>query len=232
MMKDNWVPFNERPEWDDCPTTSSPCRKTMIRIRNYQFWQHRRWVAEKRGPVAVPDEMKYTEVVLSDDSKSYHAWSHRQWVLLTLGGWEGELEFCTKLLSQDIYNTLLGTRGLFKGDKLSLIRATDVITVCLEQISDGESSVHALNLLLDLDLSTAALPKFIEDSGLPYVREMSKKPEHRPALMKFFENTRMKGFGLEKTDAPAAVIEKEKGNGLFFITSLVARLHPRLLFTW
>ncbi|KAL2636018.1 hypothetical protein R1flu_007497 [Riccia fluitans] len=267
MTNDNWVPFNERPDWDDIepvPQDDGPhpvvpisytehFREVMdyfrailakderslralqltaevislnsanytvwhfrrlvlealdydleeesifletiaeMNYKNYQFWQHRRWVAQKRASVAAPDELKYTEVVFNDDSKNYHAWSHRQWVLLNLGGWEGELEYCSKLLSQDIYNnsawnqryfvitkdpsrgglqamlesevqyTLLAIRqapsnespwrylrGLFKDDKLNLLTRNDVITVCLEQLAEEESSVHALNLLLDL----------------------------------------------------------------------------------
>lgn len=72
--------------------------------KNYQIWHHRRWTAENLGPATMATELQFTENVFINDAKNYHSWSHRQWVLRTFGGWEGELDFCDKLLQQDIYN--------------------------------------------------------------------------------------------------------------------------------
>ncbi|KAK7272016.1 hypothetical protein RJT34_28349 [Clitoria ternatea] len=72
--------------------------------KNYQIWHHRRWVAEKLGPDARSNELEFTKKILSVDAKHYHAWSHRQWVLQALGGWEDELNYCTELLEEDIFN--------------------------------------------------------------------------------------------------------------------------------
>ncbi|BBN05745.1 hypothetical protein MPTK1_3g15650 [Marchantia polymorpha subsp. ruderalis] len=44
------------------------------------------------------------------------------------------------------------------------------------------------------DFTVEALTNSIEEASLPYVTEMSKKPEHRPALMKFFESSKTKLF--------------------------------------
>ena len=65
---------------------------------------HRRWVAEKLGTSATTEELRFTQRILSMDSKHYHAWSHRQWVLQALGGWEQELDYCHQLLQEDIFN--------------------------------------------------------------------------------------------------------------------------------
>ncbi|OAE28796.1 hypothetical protein AXG93_3096s1100 [Marchantia polymorpha subsp. ruderalis] len=44
------------------------------------------------------------------------------------------------------------------------------------------------------DFTVEALTNSIEEASLPYVTEMSKKPEHRPALKKFFESSKTKLF--------------------------------------
>ncbi|XP_072965756.1 protein farnesyltransferase/geranylgeranyltransferase type-1 subunit alpha [Typha angustifolia] len=72
--------------------------------KNYQIWHHRRWVAEKLGPEAASKEHEFTRRILACDAKNYHAWSHRQWVLQALGGWENELDYCQKLLEEDVFN--------------------------------------------------------------------------------------------------------------------------------
>ncbi|CAK9324888.1 unnamed protein product [Citrullus colocynthis] len=72
--------------------------------KNYQIWHHRRWVAQKLGADASSKELEFTKNILSLDSKNYHAWSHRQWVLQALGGWEDELDYCNKLLEEDVFN--------------------------------------------------------------------------------------------------------------------------------
>ncbi|KAJ1424441.1 Protein prenyltransferase, alpha subunit [Sesbania bispinosa] len=72
--------------------------------KNYQIWHHRRWVAEKLGPEARNGELEFTKKILSIDAKHYHAWSHRQWILQALGGWEDELNYCSELLEEDIFN--------------------------------------------------------------------------------------------------------------------------------
>ncbi|KAG1363705.1 Protein farnesyltransferase/geranylgeranyltransferase type-1 subunit alpha [Cocos nucifera] len=76
----------------------------MRNPKNYQIWHHRRWIAEKLGPEAADKELEFTKRVLAYDAKNYHAWSHRQWVLQSLGGWEKELDYCQKLLEDDIFN--------------------------------------------------------------------------------------------------------------------------------
>ncbi|KAK7402231.1 hypothetical protein VNO78_14326 [Psophocarpus tetragonolobus] len=79
-------------------------RMASCNSKNYQIWHHRRWVAQNLGPQATNSELLFTNNILSVDAKHYHAWSHRQWVLQTLGGWEDELNYCTHLLQQDIFN--------------------------------------------------------------------------------------------------------------------------------
>ncbi|KAL5715139.1 galactose-6-sulfurylase [Ranunculus cassubicifolius] len=75
-----------------------------VNSKNYQIWHHRRWVAEKLGTEVAQLELTFTQSILSLDAKNYHAWSHRQWVLQALGGWEEELDYCHKLLEEDIFN--------------------------------------------------------------------------------------------------------------------------------
>ena len=45
--------------------------------KNYQAWEHRRFVAEHAG---LHNEIQYVDIILANDSKNYHAWSHRAWV--------------------------------------------------------------------------------------------------------------------------------------------------------
>ncbi|CAM6083552.1 unnamed protein product [Calypogeia fissa] len=182
-----------------------------VNYKNYQFWQHRRWVAQRRGSTAASDELHFTEMVLNDDAKNYHAWSHRQWVLSSLGGWEGELNYCTQLIEDDPCNNsawnqrhfvittdpsregLKGSlesevtyclktigaapsnespwrylRGLFQDRKEVFAARKDVITFCLQQIAGDQSSVNALNLLLDL-LGFGFEPSKIDCSALDNV---------------------------------------------------------------
>ncbi|KAJ3681131.1 hypothetical protein LUZ60_015620 [Juncus effusus] len=89
--------------------------------KNYQIWHHKRWLAEKLGPDVKNDELNYTAFVLSSDAKNYHAWSHRQWVLQALGGWEGELDFCQKLLEEDIFNNSAWNQRYFVITKSPLL---------------------------------------------------------------------------------------------------------------
>lgn len=49
-------------------------------------------------------ELRFTEMMLAQDSKNYHAWQHRQWVLDTFKLFENELEFVERLLEDDIRN--------------------------------------------------------------------------------------------------------------------------------
>eukprot|EP00850_Spirogloea_muscicola_P011759 SM000074S21669 [mRNA] locus=s74:229546:231464:+ [translate_table: standard] len=84
--------------------------------KNYQLWYHRRWVACRLGQGAAQHELDFTRDVLALDAKNYHAWlvelrlilpgrrATQQWVLRELGGWEGELEFCSELLLDDVRN--------------------------------------------------------------------------------------------------------------------------------
>ncbi|KAL2634784.1 hypothetical protein R1flu_006263 [Riccia fluitans] len=130
-------------------------------------------------------------------------------------------------------------------------------------------------ITVSTDFSAAGLSKFIEESSLPYVTEMSKKPEHRAALMKFFESTKTKlflfmaksveedaeskdllkkftevakenkenglialfaqsdesenalqFFGLETADAPAAVIQDDKGKKFILKTVVSSKVGP------
>ncbi|XP_068661484.1 protein farnesyltransferase/geranylgeranyltransferase type-1 subunit alpha [Aristolochia californica] len=81
--------------------------------KNYQIWHHRRWVAEKLGTEAASLELQFTKKILALDSKNYHVWSHRLWVLETLGGWEDELEYCEKLLEDDIFNNSVWNQRYF-----------------------------------------------------------------------------------------------------------------------
>lgn len=81
--------------------------------KNYQLWYHRRWVAGRRGAPAGIGELDLTASVFSLDAKNYHAWSHRQWVLRELGGWENELQFCEKLLNEDIRNNSAWNQRFF-----------------------------------------------------------------------------------------------------------------------
>ncbi|RDX64853.1 Protein farnesyltransferase/geranylgeranyltransferase type-1 subunit alpha [Mucuna pruriens] len=100
--------------------------------KNYQM-HHRRWVAEKLGPEARNNELEFTKKILSIDAKHYHAWSHRQWVLQVLGGWEDELNYCTELLEEDIFNNsawnqryFVITRSPFLGG-LQAMRESEVL---------------------------------------------------------------------------------------------------------
>lgn len=60
------------------------------------------------------------------------------------------------------------------------------------------------------DFTPEALTKFIEGESVPLVTEMTKRPEHRPALIKFFESTQDKVFfffaGSQTEDASAALL--------------------------
>ncbi|XP_016171124.1 protein farnesyltransferase/geranylgeranyltransferase type-1 subunit alpha isoform X1 [Arachis ipaensis] len=135
--------------------------------KNYQIWishcskniqelmlmadvcrHHRRRVAEKLGPDARNAELQFTKKVLSVDAKHYHAWSHRQWVLQALGGWEDELDYCSQLLEQDIFNNsawnqryFVITRSPFLGG-LKAMRESEVLYTikAIEAYPENESS--------------------------------------------------------------------------------------------
>lgn len=47
--------------------------------KNYQAWEHRRFVAESGNRIEA--EFDFSELALNDDEKNYHAWSHRHWLV-------------------------------------------------------------------------------------------------------------------------------------------------------
>ncbi|KAL0919138.1 hypothetical protein M5K25_011213 [Dendrobium thyrsiflorum] len=107
--------------------------------KNYQIWHHKRWLAEKLGPEVAQKELEFTKRIFAIDAKNYHAWSHRQWVLEALGGWQNELDYCTELLEDDIFNNsawnqryFVITRSPFLGG-LQSIRESEV-TYAVEAI--------------------------------------------------------------------------------------------------
>ncbi|KAG9133351.1 hypothetical protein Leryth_021488 [Lithospermum erythrorhizon] len=81
--------------------------------KNYQIWHHRRWVADKLGPEAVAKELEFTKKCFDLDAKHYHAWCHRQWVLQAFGGWENELNYCQRLIEDDIFNNSAWNQRFF-----------------------------------------------------------------------------------------------------------------------
>ncbi|XP_030527959.1 protein farnesyltransferase/geranylgeranyltransferase type-1 subunit alpha [Rhodamnia argentea] len=89
--------------------------------KNYQLWHHRRWVAEKLGSDAACGELEFTGKIFCLDAKNYHAWSHRQWVLHALGVWENELDYCTQLLEEDIFNNSAWNQRYFVITKSPLL---------------------------------------------------------------------------------------------------------------
>ncbi|KAL3683774.1 hypothetical protein R1sor_001796 [Riccia sorocarpa] len=151
MRKDNnWVPFNERPEWSH-----------RLAARRHRARAARRW-PESVGSADSRRLERGVGILHQVALSGYlqHSALNQRYLLIMKDPSRGGLQ---AMLESEVQFTLLVTyqapakespgrylRGLFKDDKLSLIRRTDVITVCLEQISDDESSVHALNLLLDL----------------------------------------------------------------------------------
>ena len=75
--------------------------------KNYQLWNHRRWLAEQLSARGGAPELNFTSAVLaSSDDKNYHAWAHRQWVLRRFGMWgsAGEPAFAARLLAADARN--------------------------------------------------------------------------------------------------------------------------------
>lgn len=95
--------------------------------KNYQVWNHRRWVQTRllataaaaaaaeggggehgtAGAALVASERAFTAGVIDTDSKHYHAWAHRQWVLGEAGSdadWADELVYTARLLEDDVRN--------------------------------------------------------------------------------------------------------------------------------
>eukprot|EP00475_Leptophrys_vorax_P020511 TRINITY_DN2807_c0_g1_i5.p1 TRINITY_DN2807_c0_g1~~TRINITY_DN2807_c0_g1_i5.p1 ORF type:complete len:243 (+),score=57.35 TRINITY_DN2807_c0_g1_i5:26-730(+) len=79
--------------------------------KNYQLWQHRRWLLGKLGDFTK--ELDHTAEILSMDSKNYHAWAHRQWSIKTFKLWDTELEFTEKLLDVDPRNNSAWNQRFF-----------------------------------------------------------------------------------------------------------------------
>uniref|UniRef100_A0A2N9IQI4 Protein farnesyltransferase/geranylgeranyltransferase type-1 subunit alpha n=1 Tax=Fagus sylvatica TaxID=28930 RepID=A0A2N9IQI4_FAGSY len=100
----------------------------------------RRWVAEKLGTDAASKELEFTKKILSIDAKHYHAWSHRQWVLLTLGGWKNELDYCWELLKDDIFNNSAWNQRYFVVTRSPLLGG-------LEAMRDSEVSYTVESIL-------------------------------------------------------------------------------------
>jgi len=84
---------------------------TMIKEypKNYQLWQHRRFVCthfhqNSTENSYIEHEKSLIEDVLRDDSKNYHAWSHRDWFVQMTGSFEGEIVFCERMIESDSWN--------------------------------------------------------------------------------------------------------------------------------
>jgi protein farnesyltransferase/geranylgeranyltransferase type-1 subunit alpha len=74
--------------------------------KNYQIWFHRRACLDQLGGGVehARKELQYVGRVIDDDSKNYHAWSHRQYIITTYSLWEGEVNFCSSVITTDIRN--------------------------------------------------------------------------------------------------------------------------------
>ncbi|BBN11361.1 protein farnesyltransferase/ geranylgeranyltransferase type-1 subunit alpha [Marchantia polymorpha subsp. ruderalis] len=140
--------------------------------KNYHAWSHRQWVLLNLG--GWDGELDYCSKLLSQDIYNNSAWNQRYFVI-TKDPSRGGLK---SMLEPEVSYTLMAIqeaptnesswrylRGLFKDDKATFITRSDVIMVCLQQLADEQSCVHALNLLLDL-LSIGYEPSQTDCSAL------------------------------------------------------------------
>lgn len=85
--------------------------------KNYQVWEHYRYVLEKLKEKVDQNQLEdydlqkltsnfksFIRTVLKFDTKNYHAWQLLQWINKSWNQWEGELQYTEKLIDDDIRN--------------------------------------------------------------------------------------------------------------------------------
>lgn len=88
-----------------CGFTTSWANKSL---KNYQVWQHRRWIVEQLGDPKGELEFCADCLERDNDHKVYNIWAHRQWILRKFDLWESvreeELAFVNKYIDLDVRN--------------------------------------------------------------------------------------------------------------------------------
>lgn len=122
--------------------------------KNYQLWNHRRWLAEQFSSRGGVPELAFTSAVLaSSDDKNYHAWAHRQWALrrFNMGADKGEPAFATRLLARDVRNNSAWNQRAAPPVPSGLGGGSDELAFVLRRLSsapDNEACWSVLRSLL------------------------------------------------------------------------------------
>jgi len=102
-----------------------------------------------------PDqELRFVEMILSQDAKNYHAWQHRQWVISTFDLWEGELAFCDDLLEAGIRNNSAWNQRFFVISRTSgwgpevAVREVEYSLKKIDRVKGNESAWNYLRGVL------------------------------------------------------------------------------------
>jgi len=72
--------------------------------KNYQMWFHRRELVGRQEAPNIEDEKAIIDEALKEDAKNYHSWCYRRWLVQHFQAYAGELEWCTRLLTNDLRN--------------------------------------------------------------------------------------------------------------------------------
>lgn len=98
-------------------------------------------------------ELRFCEIILSQDAKNYHAWQHRQWVVHTFNLFDGELAYVERLLEDDVRNNSAWNQRAFilnrdakadgfKGDLVK--REVDFTLKAIKMVPGNESAWNYL----------------------------------------------------------------------------------------
>lgn len=83
----------------------------MNEIKNFQGWEFRRFLIERRGD--PKGEIEFIERVLLQDHKNYHLWTYRVWLCRQFKLYEEEKANIGKWIALDVMNNTAWTYRFF-----------------------------------------------------------------------------------------------------------------------
>jgi protein farnesyltransferase/geranylgeranyltransferase type-1 subunit alpha len=85
-------------------------KECIIMEKVYQFWQHKRVIAEallKQSNLDIPAEIATLQQLYKSDPKNFHMWTYRMWLTEALSLWKDEVAFMETEISANPTNNSL-----------------------------------------------------------------------------------------------------------------------------
>jgi len=183
--------------------------------KNYQLWQHRRWILERLPETFRSRELDHTAEILQEDSKNYHAWAHRQWAIKTFDLFAHELDFAASMIDSDCRNNsawnqrwfVLQSRGKLDGpDSKEVVDQEIQYSKTIIERDNGNSSPW--NYMTGL-LAHVGYPESLCTDCLEYAEQvLAASPGCIPALAFIVDIASNKQINIERAVAMCSHLQE------------------------